>query len=147
MHKRTGVVNKRSVPKESRTFNWRGENKMYMLEKSLSADFALIKAHKADTYGNCTFHATARNFNEIMAIAAKETLVEAEEIVEPGEIKPEEVVLSGIHVNKLIQGKNYKKPIERPTFSREDGKLELPKGRGGDARLRIAKRAAKEFKD
>lgn len=82
-----------------------------------------------------------------MAAAATTTIVEAEEIVEPGVIPPNRIALPGIHVNRLIQGKNYKKPIERPTYRKADGTVEITGSRGAPNRLRIAQRAAKEFTD
>jgi len=92
------------------------EEKMFdrpcILETALHADFAIIKAQKADTFGNLWFKETARNFSPLMAMAAKHTVVEVEEIVDLGEIPPEDVHLSGIFVNDLYLGTNYENAIE-----------------------------------
>ena len=83
-----------------------------ILETALHADFAIIKAQKGDTFGNLWFKETARNFSPLMAMAAKITVVEVEELVEVGEIPPEDVHLPGIFVQRIFQGKNYKNDIE-----------------------------------
>lgn len=83
-----------------------------ILETALHADFAIIKAQKADPYGNLWFKETARNFSPLMAMAAKTTIVEVEELVELGEIAPEDVHLPGLFVQRIFQGKNYKNDIE-----------------------------------
>ncbi len=97
--------------KETRTF----EGRTYLLEQALKADFALIKAWRGDTKGNLVYRKTARNFNPIMATAAKVTIAEVEEIVEPSEINPDHVVTPGIYVDRIILGKSYEKRIERRT--------------------------------
>lgn len=76
----------------------------FLLEKPLKADVALIKAHTADTAGNLIFHRSARNFNPLMAMAAKVVIVEAEHIVEAGQIDPDQVMTPGIFVNWIVQG-------------------------------------------
>ncbi|QDP01594.1 CoA transferase subunit A [Thalassotalea sp. PS06] len=96
--------------KEVREFN----GKQYILEESVTGDFALVKAYKADTYGNLVFRKTARNFNPLAATAGKITVVEVEEIVEPGELDPDEIHLSGIYVDRLIKG-DFEKIIEQRT--------------------------------
>lgn len=83
-----------------------------ILETALHADFAIIKAQKGDTYGNLWFKETARNFSPLMAMAAKVTIVEVEELVELGEIPPEDIHLPGLFVQRIFQGKNYKNDIE-----------------------------------
>ncbi|MDD0852696.1 CoA transferase subunit A [Halobacteriovorax sp. GB3] len=83
-----------------------------VLETALHADFAIIKAQKADPYGNLWFKETARNFSPLMAMAAKTTIVEVEQLVELGEIAPEDVHLPGIFVQRIYQGSNYKNDIE-----------------------------------
>ncbi len=95
--------------KESREFNGR----MYLMEESLSADFALVKAWKADTYGNLIYRKTAMNFNPMMATAGKITVAEVEEIVEPGELDPEHIHTPSIYVDRVILGKHFEKRIER----------------------------------
>lgn len=88
--------------KERRTFDGRD----YVLERGLSADFALIKAKQADTHGNLIYNKTARNFAPIMAAAAKVTLVQATSVVEPGALDPECVVTPGIFVDRVIEVQN-----------------------------------------
>lgn len=83
-----------------------------ILETALHADFAIIKAQRGDTFGNLWFKETARNFSPLMAMAAKVTVVEVEELVEVGEIAPEDIHLPGIFVQRIFQGKNYKNEIE-----------------------------------
>lgn len=83
-----------------------------ILETALHADFAIIKAQKADPFGNLWFKETARNFSPLMAMAAKTTIVEVEELVELGEIAPEDIHLPGIFVQRIYQGSNYKNDIE-----------------------------------
>ncbi|MCF1427664.1 MAG: CoA transferase subunit A [Shewanella sp.] len=86
----------------------------YVLEESLTADFALIRAWKADTMGNLLFRKTAANFNPMMATAGKITVVEAEEIVEPGELDPDHIHTPGIYVDRVIKG-TFEKRIEQRT--------------------------------
>lgn len=83
-----------------------------ILETALHADFAIIKAQKGDKFGNLWFKETARNFSPLMAMAAKTTIVEVEELVELGEIKPEDVHLPGIFVQRIYQGSDYKNDVE-----------------------------------
>ena len=83
-----------------------------ILEEALHADFAIIKAQKADPYGNLWFKETARNFSPLMAMAAKTTIVEVEELVELGDLKPEDIHLPGIFVQRIFKGTNYKNDIE-----------------------------------
>jgi 3-oxoacid CoA-transferase subunit A len=83
-----------------------------ILEEALHADFAIIKAQKADPYGNLWFKETARNFSPLMAMAAKTTIVEVEELVELGDIRAEDIHLPGIFVQRIFKGNNYKNDIE-----------------------------------
>lgn len=83
-----------------------------ILEEALTADYAIIKAQKGDTYGNLWFKETARNFSPLMAMAAKVAVVEVEELVELGDIPAEDVHLPGVFVQKIFQGSNYKNDIE-----------------------------------
>lgn len=83
-----------------------------ILETALHADFAIIKAEIGDEYGNLWFKETARNFSPLMAMAAKTTIVEVEKLVKVGELKPEDIHLPGIFVQRIFQGKNYKNDIE-----------------------------------
>lgn len=107
----TGVGTPIAEGKETKEFN----GKDYLLEEGIAADFALVKAWKADTLGNLVFRKTARNFNPLAAMSGKITIVEAEEIVEPGELDPDEIHTPGIFVQRLLHGTNYQKRIERRT--------------------------------
>ena len=97
--------------KEVKVFN----GKPHILESALTADFALVKAWKGDTLGNLIFKATARNFNEVMAMAGKITIVEVEHLVQPGELDPNFIHVPGIFVQRIFQGTNYEKRIEQRT--------------------------------
>jgi 3-oxoacid CoA-transferase subunit A len=97
--------------KDTRWFDGRP----YVMERALVGDFAIIKAQKADRHGNLVFNKTARNFNAMMATAAKVTIVEVEELVEPGEIDPDSVHVPGIYVHRILLGERYVKRIERRT--------------------------------
>jgi len=83
-----------------------------VMEKALRADFAIVKAWKGDRHGNLVFRYTANNFNQAMATAADVTIAEVEELVEPGELDPNQVHTPGIYVDRIIQGGSYDKPIE-----------------------------------
>ncbi len=97
--------------KETRQFAGRD----YLLETALTGDFALIKAWKGDRMGNLVYRKTAQNFNSVMATAAKVTIAEVEELVEPGMIEPDSVVTPGIYVKRIVRGVGYEKRIERRT--------------------------------
>jgi 3-oxoacid CoA-transferase subunit A len=104
--------------KEVREFDGR----KYLLELPLHADFAFVKAWKGDRSGNLLYRMTARNFNPMMATAAKITIAEVEELVEPGKLDPACIVTPGIYVKRILQGTNYQKRIERRTVrKRADG--------------------------
>ena len=98
--------------KETREFDGRP----YVMERALKADFALIKAWKGDKWGNLVYRKTGRNFNPMMATAAKVTIAEVEHLVEPGEIEPDLVHTPSVYVKRIIQGTNYEKRIERRTL-------------------------------
>ncbi|MBI2381007.1 MAG: CoA transferase subunit A [Gammaproteobacteria bacterium] len=106
----TGYGTKVAEGKPSAEFDGR----MYVLERSLTADFSLIKAWKADTMGNLVFKNTAMNFNPMMATAGKVTVVEVEEIVAPGELDPNYIHVPGIYVHRVIKG-SFEKRIEQRT--------------------------------
>jgi 3-oxoacid CoA-transferase subunit A len=91
------------------------EGRSYLLERGLKADFALVKAWKGDRLGNLVYRKTARNFNPMMATAARITIAEVEELVEPGAIDPDHVETPGIYVQRVIAGGRYEKRIERRT--------------------------------
>jgi len=97
--------------KEVRDFN----GKPHILESSLTADFAFVKAWKGDTAGNLIYKATARNFNPLMAMAGKITVAEVEELVPAGELDPNHIHTPGIFVQRIFQGTNYEKRIEQRT--------------------------------
>lgn len=107
----TGVGTLVADGKETRDFDGR----TYVMERALKADFALVKAWKGDRHGNLVFRKTARNFNSIMATAGKVTIAEVEELVEPGEIDPDQVHTPSIFVQRIIQGRDYEKWIEQRT--------------------------------
>ena len=107
----TGVGTQVAEGKEQRTFAGRE----YLLELPIRGDFALIKAWKADTWGNLVFRKTARNFNQPMAGAARVTVAEVEEIVPVGSIDPDQVHVPSVYVTRLVKGASYQKPIERRT--------------------------------
>lgn len=98
--------------KEVREFN----GKMYLMEKWLKADFAIVKAWKGDHAGNLVYRGTARNFNPMMAAAGKITIAEVEELVEPGELDPNCVHTPGIYVQRIFRGTRYEKRIEHRTM-------------------------------
>ncbi len=104
-----------SLNKETREFN----GKMYVLEEAFKADFAFVKAWKGDKAGNLIFKGTARNFNPVMCGAAKITVAEVEELVEPGELDPNFVHIPGIFVQRIFEGKNYEKRIEQRTVRKK----------------------------
>lgn len=108
---KTGVGTKVAEGKETRKFN--GEK--YLMEESLTGDYAIVKAQKSDTYGNLIFNKTARNFNPQCAMAAKTTVVEVEEIVEVGDLDPDSIHLPGIYVDYVYLGANFEKRIEKKT--------------------------------
>ena len=97
--------------KEVREF----EGKMYLMERALHADFAIVKAWKGDRYGNLVFRKTTRNFSAPMAKAGTITIAEVEHLVEPGELDPDQIHVAGIYVHRIFQGTNYQKRIEKKT--------------------------------
>jgi 3-oxoacid CoA-transferase subunit A len=97
--------------KEVRAFN----NKMYLMEYALHADFAIVKAWKGDTHGNLVFRKTTRNFSTSMAKAGTITIAEVEQLVQPGELDPDHIHVAGIYVHRIFQGRDYEKRIERRT--------------------------------
>jgi 3-oxoacid CoA-transferase subunit A len=97
--------------KETREFNGR----MYVLEKALPADFAFVKAWKGDQWGNLVYRKTARNFNPVMATAARVTIAEVEQLVDVGALEPDGVHTPGLYVQRIFQGPHYEKRIEKRT--------------------------------
>lgn len=108
----TGVGTIVAEGKETREFDGR----KYVMERALKADFALIKAWKGDKWGNLIYRKTARNFNPMMATAAKVTIAEVEELVEVGELDPDKIMTPSVYVKRIFQGDVYEKRIERRTL-------------------------------
>lgn len=111
----TGVGTLIAEGKEEREFN----GKPYILENSLTADIALVKAYKADTAGNLIFRKTAQNFNPVCTMAGKVCIVEVEEIVEIGALDPDQIHLPGIYVNRIVLNATPEKRIEQLTLKEE----------------------------
>jgi 3-oxoacid CoA-transferase subunit A len=109
-----GNVSVVSEPKEVRVF----DGQQYVLETALTADFALVRAEAGDRQGNVAFHESARNFNPLAGMAGRTTIVEVERLVEPGELRPEDVHLPGIFVDRVVvvgpEGKRIEKRTTRP---------------------------------
>jgi 3-oxoacid CoA-transferase subunit A len=112
----TGVGTLVAEGKETRPFDGRE----YVLERALAADFAFVKAYRADGAGNLVYRRTTRNFNPMMATAGRTTIAEVEEIVATGTLDPETVVTPGIFVDFLVQGEVYEKRIEKRTYRTAD---------------------------
>jgi 3-oxoacid CoA-transferase subunit A len=106
-----GVGTEVAEGKEVREF----KGKKYLMEEAFDADFALVKAWKGDAMGNLVFRSTARNFNPMMAMAGKITIVEVEELVPLGALDPDHIHTPGIYVHRIFQGENYEKRIEQRT--------------------------------
>ncbi|KAF2198301.1 3-oxoacid CoA-transferase [Delitschia confertaspora ATCC 74209] len=140
-HNPDGTVAQYSTPRDVKVFN----GKSYVMEEAIHADYAFIKAHKADRLGNIQFRYAAQNFNGAMARNAKCTIVEAEHIVEVGEIGPTAIHVPGIYVDRVVQS-TAPKGIEKIVNAKEPGDV-LGSGEQGSKRERIVRRAAKEFKN
>ncbi len=108
----TGVGTLIAEGKEVREFDGR----KYVLEKGILGDFAFVKAWKGDRFGNLIFRKTSRNFNPMAATAGKITVAEVEELVEVGDLDPDQVHTPGIYVQRIFQGRDYQKRIEQKTF-------------------------------
>lgn len=108
----TGVGTEVAHGKETRVF----DGHEYLLEQALKADFAIIKAYKADPFGNLIFRKTAQNFNSVMCAAAKITIVEVEHLVKLGELEPDQIHVPGVYIQRIIIGKHYDKWIEQRTI-------------------------------
>ncbi|KAK4178488.1 hypothetical protein QBC36DRAFT_288502 [Triangularia setosa] len=148
-NKPDGTPDEFSYPKDVKVFN----GKSYLLENAIAGDVAFVKAYKADRLGNCQFRLAANNFNGAMGRNAKMTIVEAENIVEPGEIPAEAVHLPGIYVKRVIKS-TAEKGIEKYTWSKDPSEEADPKAAAalgsGETKAKrelIVKRAAKEFKN
>lgn len=146
-NKADGSPDQYSQARDVKVFN----GKPYLLENSIDGDYAFVKAYKADKLGNCQFRLAAHNFNGAMGRNAKMTIVEAEHIVEPGEISPEAVHLPGIYVKRVVQS-TAEKGIEKFTWQKtpeeaKEAKSALGTGDTAAKREKIVRRAAKEFKN
>jgi 3-oxoacid CoA-transferase subunit A len=108
---KTGVGTVAAASKETKLF----DGQLYVMEKALHADLAIVKGWKADRSGNVVYNKTAQNFNPIMATAAKITVCEVEQIVENGVLDPNHIHTPGIYVQRLVQGEVYEKRIEKLT--------------------------------
>jgi 3-oxoacid CoA-transferase len=145
-----GVGTEVAEGKEVRTF----DDKKYLMESWLKADFSIIKAWKGDTSGNLIFKGTTRNFSPMMAAAGKICIAEVEELVEPGELDPNAIHVPGIYVQRIFKGKNYEKRIEQKTIT-ETTVTEKSKNSFADKKMpqgpldknKIAQRIAQEVKD
>lgn len=156
-----GTVRLQSPPKEKRAFAYRGTQDEFLLEESITTDFGLVRAWKGDRHGNLVFRKSAMNFNPPAAMCASIAVAEVEELVEPGQIDPNEVHLPGIYVHRVVPltpGQIAQKRIEiRRTSSREKVSSQLPSSRRpsryvaptrlGLSRDEMAARAAQELHD
>ncbi|HEY6291171.1 MAG TPA: CoA transferase subunit A [Terriglobia bacterium] len=115
----TGVGTVVADGKEMRNF----EGRLYLLERGLTADVAFVKAWKGDRWGNLIYRKTARNFNPVMATAARVTIAEVEELVDLGQLDPNSIVTPGIYVKRIFQGMNYEKRIEKRTVRVRTGEI------------------------
>jgi 3-oxoacid CoA-transferase subunit A len=110
-----GSVALASSAKETREFTVRGETRRYVLEESIVCDYALVHAWKGDRQGNLVFHESARNFNPLCATAGRVTIAQVEQLVEVGEIRPEDVHTPGVYVQRVVAAPDAEKRIERRT--------------------------------
>jgi len=135
---RTAYGTRLAAGKDTREFN----GKEYVLEPAIQADVAIVKAWKGDRSGNLVFRKTARNFNPMIATCGRVTVAEVEELVEPGELDPDQIHTPGIYVDRIIQGVGYEKRIEFRTTA--DGNAV---GKHDPVRERMAQRAALELRN
>jgi 3-oxoacid CoA-transferase subunit A len=112
----TGAGTLRAEGRESRIFN----NRECILEMAITGDFAIVKAWKGDRWGNLIYRKTARNFNPMVAAAGRITVAEVEELVDVGQLDPDQIHTPGIYVQRIFQGKNYEKPIEQRTVRKRN---------------------------
>jgi len=134
---RTAAGTKLAEGKETKVF----KGVEYVLEEGITADVAIVKAWKGDKAGNLIYRKTARNFNPMIATCGKVCIAEVEELVETGELEPDQIHTPGIYVDRIIQGVNYEKRIEFRTVAGAGAKKDTPE------RLMMAKRAAQELED
>ncbi len=134
---RTAAGTKLAEGKETKTF----DGKEYVLEEGIHADLSMVKAWKGDKSGNLIYRKTSRNFNPMIATCGKVTVAEVEQLVEIGELDPDQIHTPGIYVDRIIQGARYEKRIEFRTLAGATGKKDSP------IRELMAKRAAQELHD
>src|SRR4029453_1927338 len=135
---RTAYGTKLAEGKHTHTFDGRE----YVLEEAIHADLSIVKAWKGDKSGNLVYRKTARNFNPMIATCGKVTVAEVEEVVEVGELDPDQIHLAGVYVDRTIRGPRYEKRIEfRTVWGAAASKKESP------IRELMAKRAAQELRD
>ncbi|KAH8617877.1 putative Coenzyme A transferase [Trypanosoma vivax] len=142
---KNGNVSMESQPKETRFINGR----WYVLEHAIRTDFSFVKAWKADRSGNLVFRGTARNFNVPVGQCGQTVVAEVEELVDNGQLDPNEVHLPGVYVDRVVVPEPYEKLIEKRTVSKRGGaqKLAKPSSPEEETRQHIARRAALEFAD
>lgn len=139
-----GTVAKEAPPKETRQFG----DRWYVMEHAIKADFSIIKGWKADKSGNIVFRGTAQNFNPAAASCGKICIAEVEEIVENGELDPNQIHLPGVYVHRIVKPEPYEKKIEFRTIAGATATKKGGDAAGGmDNREKIARRAAQEFQD
>jgi 3-oxoacid CoA-transferase subunit A len=124
-----GNVVETSAPKEVRVF----DGQQYVLETALTADFGLVRAAVGDRHGNLVFHESARNFNPLAGMAGRITIAEVEELVEPGEITPENVHLAGVFVDRVVVVGTEDKKIEKRTTRPRTDRSDTPAAAGEEA--------------
>jgi 3-oxoacid CoA-transferase subunit A len=124
-----GNVVETSKPKEVREF----DGQQYVLETALTADFGLVHALKGDRQGNLYFHESARNFNPLAGMAGRITIAEVEELVEPGDLRPEDVHLPGVYVDRVVVVGAENKPIEKRTNRPRTDRSDTPAAAGEEA--------------
>ena len=135
---RTGYGTPLADGKRVETF----DGEPFVLERSITVDLAIVKARRGDTVGNLVFNKTARNFNPLCAKAARLTIAEVEELVEPDELDPDEIHLPGIYVHRIVRGDRYEKPIEVATVAGSSVGFKTSARRDW-----IARRIARELRD
>jgi 3-oxoacid CoA-transferase subunit A len=114
-----GVGTEVAQGKEIRKFRFNGEEKDYLMEYAFEPDFSIVKAWKGDAFGNLIFRLTARNFSPLVAMAGKITIAEVEELVEPGELDPQQIHVPGIYVHRIFKGETFEKRIEQRTVRKK----------------------------
>jgi 3-oxoacid CoA-transferase subunit A len=116
---RAGVGTEIAEGKETRKMEFQGEEHEYLLEHAFNAQYSIVKAWKGDRFGNLVFRKTTRNFNDPMTGAARITIAEVEELVEPGQLDPNSIHVPGIYVQRIFQGEKYEKRIEQRTVRKK----------------------------